>query len=137
MTVVCSCSSQAAVMMQSTILIFFLSHACAIVAAQYAHPLEPRATEAPLDGEIVETAPAAPQDGGVVGIFKASEMSEENGGMAISQLFDSPSWNEPRALFGRQQKCPYPVMCSSTRCCPAGTNCVGTMLPLNSVKAGF
>jgi hypothetical protein len=28
------------------------------------------------------------------------------------------------ALFARQKKCPYPVMCSARTCCPANTKCV-------------
>jgi len=57
-------------------------------------------------------------------IFKANGGEEVDGTLSLAALFGSPELSEVGHLFGRQSQCPYPVMCSATSCCPAGTNCV-------------
>lgn len=46
-------------------------------------------------------------------------------GYEVSAMQDS-------GLSPRQRRCPYPVMCSATTCCPSGTNCVSCVLDSRS-----
>ena len=70
-------------------------------------------------------------------IFEASTPEQQAERFATSELSESPNAITPRDIFGRQSRCPYPVMCNARTCCPAGTQCVRLFHPHHFVAYCF